>query len=160
MAYMRKRSDINSQHRFDWPTLTELEPYFLSPPGERWFFETGNDTAFLTIEGLDGTEHLAPWAGRVDIRLEMYGHADLGVFLYFEKIGGLDAGAFSSKGDLTRLREWVRTMHNDPMPVGLFIPYEKAWLAVKEFIETDGALPKSIEWIANKELPAGTFPDP
>ena len=32
--------------------------------------------------------------------------------------------------------------------------------ALKEFIETDGALPKSIEWIANKDLPPGTFPDP
>jgi hypothetical protein len=39
-------------------------------------------------------------------------------------------------------------------------PFKSAWLAVKEFIETDGQLPKSIEWIANKELPVGTFPDP
>jgi len=69
-------------------------------------------------------------------------------------------GVFSSKGDLTKLREWVRTLHNDPMPVGLFIPYADAWRAVKEFIETDGALPKSIEWIANSDLPLGTFPDP
>jgi Immunity protein Imm1 len=54
----------------------------------------------------------------------------------------------------------VRNPHNDPLPVGLFIPFKTAWLAVKEFIETDGALPKSIEWIANKDLPPGTFPDP
>jgi hypothetical protein len=32
--------------------------------------------------------------------------------------------------------------------------------AVKEFIETDGALPKSIEWIANRDLPPNTFPEP
>lgn len=32
--------------------------------------------------------------------------------------------------------------------------------AVKEFIETDGQLPKCIEWVANKDLPPGTFPDP
>ena len=54
----------------------------------------------------------------------------------------------------------MRNLHNDPLPVGLFIPFKSAWLAVKEFIETDGALPKSIEWVANKDLPAGTFPDP
>jgi hypothetical protein len=58
------------------------------------------------------------------------------------------------------LREWVRSLHSTPLPVGLFIPFDKAYSAVKEFIETDGALPKSIEWIANKDLPQGTFPDP
>jgi hypothetical protein len=71
---------------------------------------------------------------------------------------------------MSRLKEWVRNLHNDPLPVGLFIPFplpvglfipfKRAWLAVKEFIETDGELPKSIEWIANKDLPAGTFSDP
>jgi hypothetical protein len=54
----------------------------------------------------------------------------------------------------------VRSSHGSPLPVGLFIPYEKAWSAVKEFMETDGALPTSIEWIANRDLPPNTFPDP
>ena len=157
---MRKRSDFNSEHSFDWPALEKLRPYFLSPPGKRWFFQTGNDGAFLAIEGLNNTGHLRPGTGRIDIRLEMCGHPELGVFLYYLKNGGDDRGAFSSKGDLTKLREWVRTLHNDPMPVGLYIPYADAWLAVKEFIETDGELPKSIEWIANSDLPPDTFPDP
>jgi Immunity protein Imm1 len=56
---------------------------------------------------------------------------------------------------LKRLREWVRNLHNTPLPVGLFVPFESAWKAVKEFIEMDGQLPKSIEWVANKiSLPA------
>ncbi len=50
--------------------------------------------------------------------------------------------------------------HGTPLPVGLFIPYATAWKAVKEFIETDGKLPKNIEWIANRDLPENTFPDP
>jgi hypothetical protein len=157
---MRKRSDINSEHSFGWPTPEKLRPYFLSPPGERWFFQTRNDTGFLAIEGLNDTDHLPQGGGRIDIRLEMYGHPDLGIFLYYLKTGGERRGAFSSKGDLTKLREWVRTLHNDPMPVGLFIPYADAWLAVKEFIKTDGELPKCIEWVANSDLPPGTFPDP
>ncbi|HEY4142340.1 MAG TPA: hypothetical protein VGM57_13055 [Pseudolabrys sp.] len=157
---MRKRSDFNSEHSFDWPEPEKLRPYFLSSPDTRWFFKTGNDSAFLAMEGLSGTDHLLSGAGRIDVRLEMYGHPELGILLYYLKTGSADKGAFSSKGDLSRLREWVRTLHNDPMPVGLFISYEKAWLAVKEFIETDGALPKSIEWIANKDLPPGTFPVP
>jgi hypothetical protein len=60
---------------------------------------------------------------------------------------------------MTRLKEWVRNLHNDPLPVGLFISFPKAYDAVKECIETDGQLPKCIEWVANKDLPPGTFPD-
>jgi hypothetical protein len=59
---------------------------------------------------------------------------------------------------MRRLKEWVRNLHNDPLPVGLFIPFKSTWLALKEFIETDGELPKSIEWVANKDLPAGLSP--
>ena len=36
---------------------------------------------------------------------------------------------------------------------------EKAWQAVKEFLETDGALPTSVEWVANRDLPSDTFPE-
>jgi hypothetical protein len=46
------------------------------------------------------------------------------------------------------------------MPIGLFIPFAEAWKAVKEFIETEGELPKSIEWVRNRDLPPNTFPDP
>ncbi len=98
--------------------------------------------------------------GRVVVRLKMWGHPELGVLLIWSKWGGGHKETFSSKGDLTRVREWVRSTHDTPLPVGLFIPFEEAWKAVKEFIETDGALPKSIEWVANRDLPPNTFPDP
>jgi hypothetical protein len=67
---------------------------------------------------------------------------------------------FRSKGDMNRIKEWARTTHGDPMPVGLYIPFAPAYEAVKEFIQTSGELPKCIEWIANKDLPPNTFPDP
>jgi hypothetical protein len=51
-------------------------------------------------------------------------------------------------------------LHGDPLSVGLFVPFPVAWKAVKEFIETDGELPTSIEWIASSDLPPETFPDP
>jgi hypothetical protein len=156
---MRKKTYFASRRQDGWPALSDLEHYFLAPPGQRWFFNTGNDSGGFVAEGLDDTEHLGP-AGRVDVSLEMYGHAELGVLLLYQKTGGQGRGVFSSRGDLTRLGEWVRTLHNDPMPIGLFIPYDQAWLAVKEFIETEGTLPKSIAWIANSELPPETFPDP
>jgi hypothetical protein len=108
-----------------------------------------------------GTEHEDHLAGRrVDLDLDLYGIPDLGVLLIYHKYGGGYQEAFTSKGDMNRLKEWVRNLHNDPLPVGLFIPFPKAYEAVKEFIETDGQLPKCIKWVANKDLLPGTFPDP
>jgi Immunity protein Imm1 len=157
---MRMRTHFGPHHHEGWPDPKELEHYFLAPPGQRWFFERRNDSAALWAEGADGTEHLAEGKGRIDIELMMWANPDLGVLLVYTKWGGGHEQVFSSKGDLRRLREWVRGFHGTPLPVGLFIPFEVAWKAVKEFIETDGALPRSIEWIANRDLPADTFPDP
>ena len=157
---MEKSTYFASRPSTGWPDPKDLERYFLAPLGQRWFFETGNDGAVFTAEGVDGTEHLTVNKGRIDIRLEMWGNPNLGVLLIYSKRGGGYRDTFSSKGDLSRLREWVRSTHDTPLPVGLFIPFEMAWKAVKEFIETDGALPQSIEWIANRDLPPNTFPDP
>jgi hypothetical protein len=82
------------------------------------------------------------------------------VLLIWTKWGGGYKENYSSKGDLERLGERVQTLHGDLLPVGLFVPFPTAWKAVKEFLETDGALPKSIEWIADKDLPPNTFHDP
>jgi hypothetical protein len=157
---MRKSTYFASRPSEGWPKPKELERYFLAPPGQRWFFETGNDGASFEAEGVDGTEHLAANKGRIDIHLSMWGNPDQGIFLMYEKWGGGPRETYSSKGDLTRLSELVRSMHNTPLPVGLFIPFATAWKAVKEFIETDGQRPKSIDWLANKDLPPNTFPDP
>ena len=133
-----------------WPAPSELEHYFLAPPGQRWTFGEGeNDCWGLTAEGVDGTEHLGANAGRIDIDLTMIGNPDYGVLLHYRKWGG----------DLTRLKAWLWTVHGDLMPIGLFIPFEGAWLAVNEFMETDGALPKSIDWIADADIPEEAFPD-
>lgn len=157
---MRKLTYFDTRNRDGWPDPRELKPYFFAPVGEEWFHTAGNDTAGFDAEGVDGTEHLPPNRGRIDVGLSMWGVPGVGVLLMYTKWGGGHKDTFSSKGDLARLREWIRSLHSTPLPVGLFIPFDKAYSAVKEFIETDGALPKSIEWIANKDLPPGTFPDP
>lgn len=147
--------------RRGWPAPGELEPYFLAPPGQRWTFGEGeNDCWGLKAEGVDGTEHLPRDKGRIDLDLTMLGNPDHGVLLHYHKRGGGRGEIYYSKGDLTRLKQWVWTVHGDLMPIGLFIPFERAWLAVKEFMETDGALPKSIEWIADADIPADAFPNP
>ena len=157
---MEKRAYFDTFKGKGWPSLRYLEPYFLAPSGRQWFYQNGNDSAGLDLLGVDGTDHLEFAKGRVDIKLDMWGNPDLGVLLIYSKFGKAPRKDYSSKGDLTRLKEWVRTTHDDPMPVGLFIPFDQAWLAVKEFIETEGQLPKSIEWVRNRDLPNGTFPDP
>jgi hypothetical protein len=157
---MHKWTYFEKHDHEGWPNPEELKSYFFAPMGKEWFHTGGNDTAGLTAEGLYGTEQGTPGKTRTDLAFHLYGMPGLGVLLLYHKYGGGYGEAFTSKGDLGRLREWVRNLHNDPLPVGLFIPFDKAYLAVKEFIETDGALPKSIEWIANKDLPLGTFPDP
>ena len=149
-------SELNNNR---WPQPSEIERYFLAPPGERWFCDTGNDSAGFQLKGAEGTAHLkSGWGGRVDIDLQMWGHPTFGVLLIWSKWDGKKSHSFASRGDLTRLREIVRTTHGDPMPVGLYVPHEVAWKAVKEFLENEGALPRSIEWIANEDLPSNTFP--
>jgi hypothetical protein len=142
-----------------WPDPKELEPYFLAPPGKRWTFKTGNDSWGLSLEGVDGTGHLERFKGRIDIRLGMWGHPEHGVLLMYERIGGGFKQVHYSAGDLKRLREWVRSLHGDPMPVGLFIPYDRAWIAVKEFMQTEGGRSSRIDWVAAEDLPPNTFPD-
>jgi hypothetical protein len=155
---MKKTGYFASRDYKGWPTLRELEPYFLAPRGKQWF-GGGNDTAGLWVHGAEGTEHLQEGKDRIDIELLMWGNPDLGVLLIYSRWDGR-SHSFSSKGDLARLHEVVRGKHRTQLPVGLFIPFEAAWKAVKEFIETDGRLPTSIEWIANEDLPANTFPLP
>jgi hypothetical protein len=155
---MRKTTDFDSEWCEGWPTPEELRPYFFARPGQQWFSTGGNDTAGITGEGADGTAHLAREGGRVDVDLAMWGDPRLGVLLIYSKTGGGHQDVYSSKGDLSRLGEYTRTLHDDAMPIGLYIPFERAFAAVKEFIETDGELPESIEWIANRELPPNTFP--
>jgi hypothetical protein len=142
-----------------WPAPYEIERYFLASPGEQWFGGDGRtDTAGLWAEGADGTEHLEQGKGRVYIDLKLWGRHDLGVLLIHWKRNATSGEAYTSVGDLNRLDEMMMNTHGDILPIGLFIPFERAWEAVKEFIETDGHPPASIQWIANKDLPPNTFP--
>lgn len=146
-----------------WPAQEFLKPYFKNPPHDAisWFPNSGNDSGVIRLEGLDATEHL-PWGrGRKDIELTMWGRPELGVLMQYARYGGgVPRQDWFSKGDMSRIREWVRSLHSTPLPVGLFIPFDRAWLAVKEFMETEGQMPTSIEWVNSTELPENTFPDP
>lgn len=157
---MIKETYFDNFDEVGWPNPSQLAPYFLGPKGKEWSYLGGNDTWSLSVEGLFETEHLTPKTGRVDVRLFMCGHPDHGVHLSYHRWDGrtMDKVEYLSKGDLDHLREWVRSRHGTALPIGLFVPFRAAYLAVKEFIETDGKLPTSIEWIDGRDIPDDVFP--
>ncbi|MCC6777556.1 MAG: hypothetical protein IT537_13135 [Hyphomicrobiales bacterium] len=155
---MQKRSYFDVFHGPGWPTPEQLKPYFLGAPGHPSSFDSDNDSWSLRAEGMDGTELLPEGKGRTDLYLFMTGHPKYGVLLNYRKYGGGRQEEYFSKGDLSRLRQWIRSAHGDLLAIGLFIPIDRAWRAVKEFIETDGTLPRTIEWLSSAELPEDTFP--
>ncbi len=152
---MNKYCNFGPFRGYNWPSLEQLQPFFITTVGNEWFFDSGNDSAGFRLEGIDGTEELLFNEKRIDVELKLWGDPDLGVLLIWHKYG---EPAYSSLGDASRLQQWTRTLHNDPMPVGLYIPFPKAWLAVKHFIETEGGRTSEIDWICNKDLPADAFP--
>ena len=145
-----------------WPAAEELRHYFLAPSGQEWFFSSGDDTAGFWVRGRDAPDGELRRAADVDIDLYLCGHPDHGVLLQYDRRDGRTGEKLScnSRGDLSRLREWVRNLHGTLLPVGLFVPFDVAWPAVKEFLETEGELPTSIEWIAGRDLPPDAFPEP
>lgn len=154
----KSASFASENYEGHWPKPDEIQHCFLAPPAKRWFFDTGNDVAYFRIDGVDGTDHLPPDDdGRATIFLWLVGDPKLGVNLQWTQWGGKQPRSYYSKGDMTRLREVVENLHGDRLLAGFFIPYEAAWEAAKEFIENDGALPKSIEWIDAEHLPPSVF---
>lgn len=154
-----KRTIYFDRYRWsDWPPVSELEPFFLAPPGQEWSFRGGNDSWGLDVDGLYGTADL-PERRRVKASLTMVGRRGLGVYLDYDRWDGRIAQkhSYNSKGDLSRLGEFVESLHETPLSVGLFVSFGAAWEAVKQFMATNGELPDGIEWIAAKDLPAGAF---
>lgn len=144
----------------EWPTVEWLEPHFRAPPGGVSPLQAQKGGGRFEIEGVEGTEHLARGAGRVDVELVFFADPKYGLLLDYRKFGGGVDEAFLSKGDLRRRLEWVKTPQGTPLSIGLFVPIEAGWNAVKEFIQTKGARPTAIEWVAERDLAPDTFPMP
>jgi hypothetical protein len=156
---MKKVTDFRDYEGPGWPDQKWLEPYFLTSAGRQKAFGKGNNHWCVTAKGVDGTEHL-PFDKRIDIDLHIVGKPDLGVLLLYERVSAADGYSYSyySVGDPMMFRTLVKAKPGSRMPLGLFIPFEQALKAITEFIQTNGALPKSIEWIAAADLPEGSSP--
>jgi hypothetical protein len=142
-----------------WPSADELKKYFAA--GGKLWASHGNDNWALRAEGLYGTAVL-PRSDAVDVDLRMMGSPDHGVTLEFARWHGrirrLDR--YCSVGNLRRLRRFMHSLQGYPYSLGLFIPFEEAFKAVKEFIESDGELPTGVGWISGKDVLPDRFPNP
>ena len=169
LAPQAKRS-----HRFGarrgsfWPEPDVLSPLFLAPFGQEWTYEGHNDSWELDIRGVNSTGDLPAFGhmgktGRdtqVEAHLSLEGHLIGGVQIEYTKFGGGLDECYYSAGRPTPLNDYIRTLHSDLRPLKLYIPFRDAWPAVKEFMETEGELPKCIPWIPSNDLPDNTFPAP
>ena len=156
---MKKITNFRDYEGPGWPDHKWLVPYFLTPAGRQRAFSIRNSHWCVTAEGVDGTEGL-PFDKRIDIDLHIIGKPDLGALLLYDRVSETDGHAYCSVGNLKMLRSLVEAKQGSRMPIGLFIPFEQALKAVMEFIRTDGALPKCIEWVAAADLPEDAFPEP
>jgi hypothetical protein len=159
---MLKEGFFDEHWGVGWPVLSEIEACMLDRARRDAYFKGGRDGGSFFAKGLYGTEALPPESGRISSQLYLSLNPDLGASLQYNRWDGRvqKMATFVSKGDLSRLTEFVRSFHGTPLSVGLFISFEDGFRAVKEFIETEGEQPTSIEWIDAETLPPETFPDP
>jgi len=123
-------------------------------------FAKGSDGGCFSIEWIYDKKNSAPQSELVGATLYMHMNPDHGIKLQYSKWDGRigEKRTYHSKGDLTRLKQFVRSFHRTPLSIGLFVPFEIGRRAVKEFLETDGELPRSIDWVSEDDLPSEVFP--
>lgn len=143
-----------------WPHPEAIRHYFFPKSGNAWFSTGGNDSGGFSIEGVEGTEHLEQGLGRVTISLNMVGHPAHGVQLNWARLGPPQRTDYYALHDPARLNQYVNSMHGDPQPIGLYVPFAEAWKAVEDFLTNEGERSKRIAWAAASELPPDAFPAP
>ena len=156
---MDKQVDFGRIRGNYWPKPDQLKGLFIAPKGHEWTYEGGSDSAGLSISRQFVSEDAPSALHSTDLELILWGNPELGVLLQYSRTAAGTSQIFFSSGDLGKLNQWVRTLHGDLRPVGLYIPFHQAWPPVKEFMDTMGELPKAIKWISSSDLPLGTFPD-
>lgn len=162
---MRKRIYFGPHDGAFWPPAADLEQFFLTTKAQDTLYESGNDSYGIDISGLYNTEDKPDNVAydydgsksAASAHLSIWFDPQLGVSLHYRRSGPGLRESLCSKGDLTQFGVYTRTLHQDLMPVALYIPAERAWLAVKEFMEREGEIPTSIDWIASADLPPNTF---
>jgi hypothetical protein len=141
----------------DWPSVEWLEPHFHAPPGGVSPLQARRGGGRFEI---DEEGHVATGDRRISAKLLLFADPKYGLLLDLRRSVDGMRESFVSKGNLQRRLEWVKTPQGTPLSIGLFVPIETGWAAVKQFIETKGAQPTAIEWVSEQDLPSDTFPTP
>ena len=160
---VRKEAAFDDHWGNGWPEISIVDQSLSDPNKLSQFFAKGRDGACFSIEWVyDKKSNSAPQSELVGAILYMHINRDHGMKLQYSKWDGRvgEKKTYHSKGDLTRLKQFVRSFHRTPLSIGLFVPFEIGRKAVKEFLETDGELPRSVDWISENDLPPEAFPLP
>lgn len=144
-----------------WPSLENIKYRLIDVSGRSKFFEKGLDGGSFFIETSGSAERAQRDGAVFKAGLYVHMHPLHGVKLQHSMSSNrISRTSHHSKGDFSRLRDFVRSFHDTPLSLGLFIPFEPGWRAVEEFIRTEGKLPTAISWLADDDLPPETFPLP
>ena len=159
---VKKEAAFDDHWGKGWPEISVVEQNLSDPEKLAQLFSQGRDGACFSIEWTYDKKNSAPQSELVGATLYMHINPTHGIKLQYSKWDGRigEKKAYHSKGDLTRLREFVRSFHRTPLSIGLFVPFETGRKAVKEFLDTEGELPRSIDWILDDDLPSEVFPPP
>jgi hypothetical protein len=145
-----------------WPAVTEVRRYFIEPREKAWLDARASGDGSLKVVGLFGTDDERPEIEKVKATLYFKADNLHGVMLGHNFWDGRTRKKeeFVSRGDLTRRVEFLTSPEGDKVSLGLFVPFEMAWLAVEDFMNGQGERSKRIDWIDSRDLPADTFPEP
>jgi hypothetical protein len=84
---MMKDTSFRPYNGDGWPDVRWLERYFLTAAGRDEAFGEQQSKG-LKLYGVDGTEHLQPYKGRIDINMTIQGDLKHGILLWYDKSGG------------------------------------------------------------------------
>ncbi|HET7805327.1 MAG TPA: Imm1 family immunity protein [Pseudolabrys sp.] len=162
MPIVKKEASFDDHWGNGWPDITIVDQCLTDPEKLAQLFAKGRDGGCFSIEWIYDEDNSVPQFGVVGAILYMHMNPDHGIKLQYSGwdrcIG--ERKTYHSKGDLTKLKQFVRSFHRTPLSIGLFVPFETGRRAVKEFLETDGELPRSVDWILDDDLTPDVFPLP
>jgi hypothetical protein len=124
--------------RINDPSLDTVRQIILSPPAGYWYETIG----VAALERYDGPSKK---------RLMVLPSEQHGFYLKYSDEAKQVWLSLEDPGKLTEVIECADKWYAS---VGLFLPKEKAWLAIKEFYET-GNRSEEITWIDPAEIPEG-----
>jgi len=159
---VKKEASFGDHWGNGWPDISAVEKGLADPEKLAQLFAKGRDGGCFSIEWIYDKDDSIPQTGLVGAILYMHMNPEHGIKLQYSGWDRRTAKreTYHSKGDLTRLKQFVRSFHRTPLSIGLFVPFEIGRKAVKEFLQTDGKLPQSVDWISDDDLPSEVFPLP